>query len=61
MKAWHPLNCSVNEKGRLATPNLGSSVYSTPVVANGVLWLANKERVFAIAEGAEPPAPATGE
>jgi outer membrane protein assembly factor BamB len=61
VKAWHPLNCSVNEKGRLATPNLGSSVYSTPVVANGVLWLANKERVFAIAEGAEPPAPATGE
>lgn len=39
--------------------NMGSSVYSTPIVANGVLYIAGKDHVFAIA----PPkgeAPKTG-
>jgi outer membrane protein assembly factor BamB len=39
--------------------NMGSSVYSTPIVANGVLYIAGKDHIFAIA----PPAaesPKTG-
>jgi outer membrane protein assembly factor BamB len=32
--------------------NMGNSVYTTPVVANGVLFIANRTHVFAIAEGA---------
>lgn len=36
--------------------NMGNSVYSTPIVANNVLYIANKDHVFAIAEGAKPEA-----
>ena len=36
-------------------PNMGNSVYSTPVVANNVLYIANKSHLFAIAEPVEPP------
>jgi hypothetical protein len=32
--------------------NMGNSVYTTPVVANEVLFIANRTHVFAIAEGA---------
>jgi hypothetical protein len=32
--------------------NLGSSVYSTPVPANGVLFIANRNQLFAPKEGA---------
>ena len=32
----------------LAEINMGSSVYSTPVVANGVLYISNKDHLFAI-------------
>ena len=42
-----PINA--NEDGEV--PNMGSSVYSTPVVANGVLFIANRDRLFAIAPG----------
>jgi hypothetical protein len=28
---------------------MGNAVYSTPIVANGVLYIANKDHVFAIA------------
>jgi len=31
--------------------NMGNSVYSTPIVANGVLYVANKSHLFAITEG----------
>ena len=32
---------------------MGSSVYSTPVVANGVLFIANRTHLFAIVPGDE--------
>jgi outer membrane protein assembly factor BamB len=32
--------------------NMGSSVYSTPVPANGVLYIANRNQLFALKEGA---------
>ena len=41
--------------------NMGSSVYSTPVPANGVLFIANRSQLFALKEGAmtAPRAPKT--
>jgi hypothetical protein len=33
---------------------MGNSVYSTPIVANNVLYIANRTHLFAIAEGAKP-------
>jgi len=30
--------------------NMGSSVYSTAVPANGVLYISNRNRLFALAE-----------
>ncbi len=41
------------EKDLIAELNVGSSVYTTPVVANDVLYIANKNRLFAIKEGAQ--------
>ncbi len=41
-----------NEKKILAEANMGSSVYTTPIVANDVLYIANRNRLFAIQEGA---------
>jgi outer membrane protein assembly factor BamB len=38
--------------------NMGSSVYSTAVPANGALYIANRNQLFAIKEGAGAPAPA---
>ena len=32
--------------------NMGSSVYSTPVPAHGVLFIANRNQLFALKEGA---------
>jgi hypothetical protein len=41
--------------------NMGSSVYSTPVPANGVLFIANRNELFALKEGAmTPPKKAMG-
>jgi len=34
----------------IAEINMGNSVYSTPIVANGVLYIANKTHLFAIGE-----------
>lgn len=42
-----------SEKELIAELNVGSSVYTTPVVANDVLYIANKNRLFAIKEGAQ--------
>ena len=36
-------------------PNLGAPVYSTPVVANGVLYIASNTHLFAISNVATPP------
>ncbi|HEX5471281.1 MAG TPA: PQQ-binding-like beta-propeller repeat protein, partial [Lacipirellulaceae bacterium] len=34
--------------------NMGNSVYSTPIVANNVLYIANRTYLFAISNGAKP-------
>ena len=39
----------------LAEMNMHSSVYSTPVPANGTLYLNNRNQLFALAEGASTP------
>lgn len=44
------------EKNLLAEVNMGNSVYSTPIVAGGTLYIANKGHLFAIREGATPEA-----
>jgi outer membrane protein assembly factor BamB len=38
------------EKKLIAEMNMGSSVYSTPVPANGALFIANRNQLFALAE-----------
>lgn len=45
------------ELKELATINMGDSVYTTPVAANGVLYIATRNTLYAIAErpGATPP------
>ncbi len=43
----------------LAEVNMGSSVYSTPVPANGVLFISSRNQLFALAASAAAPAPAT--
>jgi outer membrane protein assembly factor BamB len=45
----HPINADDDTM----VVNMSNSVYSTPVVANGVLYIANKDRLFAIASDAE--------
>jgi hypothetical protein len=37
--------------------NMGNSVYSTPIVADNVLYIANRTHLFAIEEGATPQVP----
>ncbi len=37
----------------VAEVSMGNSVYSTPVVANDTLYLANKDQLFAIKTGAK--------
>jgi outer membrane protein assembly factor BamB len=46
------------EKKLLATNDMGNSVYTTPVAANGVLFITNRNTLFAIQEGAHSPPPA---
>ncbi len=41
------------EKKVLAEINMGSSVYSTPVPANGALYIMNRNQLFALANGAK--------
>lgn len=42
------------EKKVLAEMNMGSSVYSTPVPANGALFMMNRNQLFALAVGSSP-------
>ncbi|MCA1631640.1 MAG: PQQ-binding-like beta-propeller repeat protein, partial [Acidobacteria bacterium] len=42
----------------IAEINMGSSVYSTPVPANGALYIVNRNQIIAIKEGAGAPAAA---
>ena len=43
----------------IAEINMGSSVYSTPVPANGALFIANRNQLFALADSSATKAPAT--
>jgi outer membrane protein assembly factor BamB len=43
----------------LAETNMNSSVYSTPVPANGVLYVSTRNQLFALADGASTPPAAT--
>lgn len=44
------------EKKVLSETNLGAPIYSTPVVANGVLYVASNSHLFAFSNGARPVA-----
>jgi hypothetical protein len=46
-------------KKQLGEINMGSSVYSTPVPANGVLYISNRNQLYALAENSAPSKPAT--
>ena len=52
------------EKKLITETNMGSSVYSSPVPANGALFLMNRNQLFSIATGAAmakpTPTPAAG-
>jgi outer membrane protein assembly factor BamB len=47
------------EKKVLGEMNMGSSVYSSPVPANGALFIMNRNQLFALAEKATPAAKAS--
>jgi outer membrane protein assembly factor BamB len=42
------------EKKVLSEVNLSSPIYSTPMVANGVLYVGTQSHLYAIARGASP-------
>ncbi len=44
------------EKKLLTELNMGSSVYSTAIPANGSIFITNRNQLFALAESAKPPA-----
>jgi hypothetical protein len=39
----------------IAEPNMGVSIYSTPVAKDGVLYVLGRNRLFALQEGASGP------
>jgi outer membrane protein assembly factor BamB len=43
------------EKKLLSTTNLGAPIYSTPVVANGVLYVSSNTHLFAFSANSQPP------
>ena len=45
----YPINARETEPGRWDVVNMGNAVYSTPIVANGVLFISNNDHIFAIA------------
>ncbi|MDA1017918.1 MAG: PQQ-binding-like beta-propeller repeat protein [Planctomycetota bacterium] len=45
------------QKEILAEINMGSAVYTTPILANNLLYIANRNRLFAIQDGASSPPP----
>jgi outer membrane protein assembly factor BamB len=49
-------NLSKEKHDPVAEINMGNAVYSTPIVANGVLFIANKDHLFAIAPTPSPAA-----
>ena len=49
----HPINADPSNNFEVI--NMGNSVYSTPIVANGVLYISNRTHLFAIAAEAASP------
>ena len=47
---------ATKEKKILSETNLGASIYSTPIVANGVMYIGTQTHLYAVAEGAKPVA-----
>jgi outer membrane protein assembly factor BamB len=45
----------------LSELNMGSSVYSSPVPANGVLYISNRNQLYALAEASAPGKPSTAQ
>ena len=45
----YPINVRESGSGQWDVVNMGNQVYSTPIVANGVLYIASNDRLFAIA------------
>jgi outer membrane protein assembly factor BamB len=41
------------EMKQLGETNMGSAVYTTPIVANGTMFIANRNRLYAIQDGAQ--------
>jgi hypothetical protein len=41
------------EKKEIAEINVGSAVYTTPIAANGRIYIANRNRLFCIEEGTQ--------
>jgi outer membrane protein assembly factor BamB len=54
-------NVASDKHEPVAEINMGNAVYSTPIVANNMLYIASNDRLFAIAEGAMPVEAASGE
>ena len=48
------------EKKVIGEMNMGSSVYSSPVPAHGVLFIMNRNQLFALANSAGPARASTG-
>jgi outer membrane protein assembly factor BamB len=53
---WHPINAFLNKDGNVEVPNMEDSIYSTPIVADNVLYIASRTHLFAIAARQVKPA-----
>ncbi|MEY5011977.1 MAG: hypothetical protein RLZZ253_3116, partial [Verrucomicrobiota bacterium] len=49
---------SSKEKKVLSEVNMGAPIYSTPIVANGAMYVGTQTHLYVIAEGAKPVTPA---
>lgn len=49
----HPLNAYFTKTQNVEMTNMGSAVFTTPIVANDTLFIANRNRIYAIKEGAK--------
>ncbi len=62
---WHPINAFLTKDGNVEMTNMGSAVYTTPVVANNTLFIANRNQLFCIQPGTkskvEKPMPVSAE
>lgn len=51
---WHPINARLVD-GSVEVMNMGNSVYSTPIVADNVLYISNRTHLFAIESPSSSP------